>query len=39
MVDPWIALAAMAMKTERIRLGTSVTPPSALEAGARDGEP
>lgn len=26
MVDPWIALAAMAMKTERIRLGTSVTP-------------
>jgi len=26
MVDPWIVLAAMAMKTERIRLGTSVTP-------------
>lgn len=25
-VDPWIALAAMAMTTERIRLGTTVTP-------------
>lgn len=24
--DPWVALAAMAMRTERIRLGTSVTP-------------
>ncbi len=24
--DPWIALAAMAMRTERIRLGTMVTP-------------
>ncbi|MEW6045473.1 MAG: LLM class flavin-dependent oxidoreductase [Bacillota bacterium] len=24
--DPWIALAAMAMRTERIRLGTLVTP-------------
>jgi alkanesulfonate monooxygenase SsuD/methylene tetrahydromethanopterin reductase-like flavin-dependent oxidoreductase (luciferase family) len=23
--DPWIALAAMAMRTERIRLGTMVT--------------
>ncbi len=26
MVDPWIALAAVAMNTERIRLGTTVTP-------------
>ena len=26
MVDPWVALTAMAMKTERIRLGTTVTP-------------
>lgn len=26
--DPWIALAAMAMQTKRIRLGTMVTPPS-----------
>lgn len=26
MVDPWVALAAMAMRTERIRLGTTVTP-------------
>lgn len=25
-VDPWVALAAMAMTTERIRLGTLVTP-------------
>jgi alkanesulfonate monooxygenase SsuD/methylene tetrahydromethanopterin reductase-like flavin-dependent oxidoreductase (luciferase family) len=24
--DPWIALAAMAVRTERIRLGTTVTP-------------
>ena len=24
--DPWIALAAMAMRTERIRLGTTITP-------------
>jgi alkanesulfonate monooxygenase SsuD/methylene tetrahydromethanopterin reductase-like flavin-dependent oxidoreductase (luciferase family) len=24
--DPWVALAAMAMRTQRIRLGTSVTP-------------
>lgn len=24
--DPWIALAAMAMRTERIRLGTMITP-------------
>lgn len=24
--DPWIALAAMALNTKRIRLGTSVTP-------------
>jgi alkanesulfonate monooxygenase SsuD/methylene tetrahydromethanopterin reductase-like flavin-dependent oxidoreductase (luciferase family) len=24
--DPWVLLAAMAMRTERIRLGTSVTP-------------
>jgi len=24
--DPWVALAAMAMRTERIRLGTAVTP-------------
>ena len=24
--DPWVALAAMAMRTERVRLGTSVTP-------------
>jgi alkanesulfonate monooxygenase SsuD/methylene tetrahydromethanopterin reductase-like flavin-dependent oxidoreductase (luciferase family) len=26
MVDPWVALAAIAMKTKRIRLGTLVTP-------------
>ena len=26
MVDPWVALAAIAVKTERIRLGTLVTP-------------
>lgn len=26
MVDPWIALAAIAMTTERIRIGTTVTP-------------
>lgn len=26
MVDPWVALTAMAMRTERIRLGTTVTP-------------
>ncbi len=26
MVDPWVALAAMAMQTERIRLGPMVTP-------------
>lgn len=26
MVDPWVALAAMAMKTDRIRMGTTVTP-------------
>jgi len=25
-VDPWVALAAVAMKTERIRIGTLVTP-------------
>ena len=25
--DPWVALAAMAMHTEQIRLGTEVTPP------------
>lgn len=24
--DPWVALAAMAMATEHIRLGTEVTP-------------
>jgi len=24
--DPWVALAAMALRTERIRLGTEVTP-------------
>jgi alkanesulfonate monooxygenase SsuD/methylene tetrahydromethanopterin reductase-like flavin-dependent oxidoreductase (luciferase family) len=24
--DPWVALAAMAMQTERVRLGTEVTP-------------
>jgi alkanesulfonate monooxygenase SsuD/methylene tetrahydromethanopterin reductase-like flavin-dependent oxidoreductase (luciferase family) len=24
--DPWVALAAMAVRTERVRLGTSVTP-------------
>ena len=29
--DPWIALAAVALRTERIRLGTMVTP---LEASA-----
>ena len=26
MADPWIALAAMAMRTERVRLGTMITP-------------
>lgn len=26
--DPWVTLAAMAMRTERIRLGTMITPPS-----------
>jgi len=26
MVDPWVALTAMAMKTEHIRLGTTLTP-------------
>ena len=26
MVDPWIALTAIAMVTERIRIGTTVTP-------------
>jgi alkanesulfonate monooxygenase SsuD/methylene tetrahydromethanopterin reductase-like flavin-dependent oxidoreductase (luciferase family) len=26
MVDPWVALAAMSMTTERIRLGTTLTP-------------
>jgi alkanesulfonate monooxygenase SsuD/methylene tetrahydromethanopterin reductase-like flavin-dependent oxidoreductase (luciferase family) len=26
MVDPWVALSAAAMQTERIRLGTTVTP-------------
>lgn len=26
MVDPWVSLAAMAVATERIRLGTMVTP-------------
>ena len=26
MVDPWVALAAMAVSTERIRIGTTVTP-------------
>ena len=26
--DPWVALAAMAMRTECIKLGTEVTPPS-----------
>lgn len=24
--DPWVALAAMAMRTERVRLGTAITP-------------
>ena len=26
MVDPWVALAAIAMRTKRIRIGTTVTP-------------
>lgn len=26
MVDPWIALAAIAMKTKRIKMGTTITP-------------
>ena len=26
--DPWVTLAAMVMRTERIRLGTMITPPS-----------
>jgi alkanesulfonate monooxygenase SsuD/methylene tetrahydromethanopterin reductase-like flavin-dependent oxidoreductase (luciferase family) len=24
--DPWVALAAMATQTERVRLGTAITP-------------
>ena len=39
--DPWVALAAMAMTTSRIRLGPLVTPlprQASLEAGARDGD-
>ena len=28
MYDPWVVMAAMAMRTERIRLGAIVTPPS-----------
>lgn len=28
MYDPWIVLAAMAMRTERVRLGLMLTPPS-----------
>lgn len=27
-VDPWVALGAVAMRTERVRLGTLLTPPS-----------
>ncbi len=27
-IDPWVSLAAAAMQTERIRLGTMLTPPS-----------
>ena len=26
--DPWVLMAAMAMRTERVRLGAIVTPPS-----------
>ncbi len=28
MYDPWIVLAAMALRTERVRLGLILTPPS-----------
>jgi alkanesulfonate monooxygenase SsuD/methylene tetrahydromethanopterin reductase-like flavin-dependent oxidoreductase (luciferase family) len=28
MFDPWVVLAAMAMRTERVRLGLVITPPS-----------
>ncbi|GAC1474511.1 MAG: hypothetical protein PVS3B1_22160 [Ktedonobacteraceae bacterium] len=28
MYDPWIVLAAMALRTERVRLGLMLTPPS-----------
>ena len=28
MFDPWVVLAAMAMRTERVRLGLLLTPPS-----------
>jgi alkanesulfonate monooxygenase SsuD/methylene tetrahydromethanopterin reductase-like flavin-dependent oxidoreductase (luciferase family) len=28
MYDPWVALAAMAMRTERVRLGALLTPPA-----------
>jgi alkanesulfonate monooxygenase SsuD/methylene tetrahydromethanopterin reductase-like flavin-dependent oxidoreductase (luciferase family) len=28
MYDPWVVMAAMAMRTERVRLGAIVTPPS-----------
>jgi alkanesulfonate monooxygenase SsuD/methylene tetrahydromethanopterin reductase-like flavin-dependent oxidoreductase (luciferase family) len=31
--DPWIALAAMAVGTQRIRLGTSVTPFPGADPG------
>src|SRR2546427_9197957 len=40
MVDAFIALAAIAMNTKRIRIGTTVTPLSpspAVEGGSRNG--
>ncbi len=39
-IDAWVSLAAVAVQTERIRLGTMITPDLALpsvEAGRRDG--
>lgn len=33
MVDPWIALTAIALTTERLRIGTTVTPSRAVAPG------
>ena len=37
-IDPWVALAAAAMLTERIRLGTMITPPSRRRPGLSPGK-